>query len=61
MATQSEKRDWQFIAEQASKETNPAKLRTLVEQLCFALNDRKKNHVSEKPDSGHSTDELNAG
>jgi len=37
MATHSEKNDWQSIAEQASKEMNPERLRTLVEQLCSAL------------------------
>ena len=40
MATHSE--DWISIAEQASVETDPAKLMTLVEQLCSALDDRKK-------------------
>jgi hypothetical protein len=34
--------DWVSIAEQASKEMDPAKLMTLVQQLCSALEDRKK-------------------
>jgi hypothetical protein len=42
MATRSEKKDWQSIAEEASKETNPEKLLTLVRQLCSALDDSKK-------------------
>ena len=42
MATHSEKKDWQAIAEEASKEKNPAKLMTLVRQLCAALDDSKK-------------------
>jgi hypothetical protein len=29
--------DWRFIAEQASKEMDPAKLLILVEKLCCAL------------------------
>jgi hypothetical protein len=41
MATHSEKKDWQSIAEEASKEKNPAKLMILVKQLCSALEERK--------------------
>jgi hypothetical protein len=54
MATHSEKKDWQSIAEQASKEMNPARLRTLVEQLCSALDDSRKRRVGEKTDSSDS-------
>jgi hypothetical protein len=54
MATHSEKKDWQSIAEEASNEKNPARLRTLVEQLCSALDDSSKNRVGEKPDSSDS-------
>ena len=32
--------DWRSIAEQASKETDPAKLMNLVSQLCRALDER---------------------
>jgi hypothetical protein len=42
MATHSEKKDWQSIAEEASKEMNPERLMTLVKQLCSALEDRKR-------------------
>jgi hypothetical protein len=42
MATDSEKKDWRSIAEEASKEKNPAKLMALVRQLCSALDDSKK-------------------
>jgi len=42
MATHSEKKDWQSIAEEASKEKNPARLMALVRQLCSALDDSKK-------------------
>ncbi len=34
--------DWLPIAEQASKEMDPERLMILVEQLCSALDDRKK-------------------
>jgi len=34
--------DWLPIAEQASKEMDPEKLMILVEQLCSALDYRKK-------------------
>jgi len=40
MAMHSE--DWISIAEQASVETDPAKLMTLVERLCSALDNRKQ-------------------
>jgi hypothetical protein len=40
MATHSE--DWISIAKQVSVETDHAKLITLVEQLCCALDDRKE-------------------
>jgi hypothetical protein len=42
MTTHSENRDWLSIAEQASKEMNPAKLMSLVKQICTALEDRRK-------------------
>ena len=41
--------DWISIAEQTSKEMNPTKLMTLVKQLCSALDDSKKNRMSETP------------
>jgi hypothetical protein len=34
--------DWRSIAEQASKETDPAKLMTLVEKLCCALDGERR-------------------
>jgi len=34
--------NWLVIAEQVSREVNPAKLMGLIEQLCQALDDRKK-------------------
>ena len=37
MAPQLEKGDWRPIAEQASKETDPQKLMTLIGKLCCAL------------------------
>ena len=51
MTPQSENRDWLSLAEQASKEMNPAKLMTLVKQLCSALEDRKK---ATSPLTGHT-------
>jgi hypothetical protein len=47
MAANSE--DWISIAERASVEMNPAKLMTLVKQLCSALDDSKKNRMRETP------------
>jgi len=52
MTTHSE--DWMSIAEQASKETNSARLITLVERLCNALDNRKKAAIP--PASGDSLD-----
>ena len=40
MASKPDDRLWCSIAEQASKETDPAKLTILVEQLCRALDER---------------------
>jgi len=34
--------DWLFIAEQASKEMDPAKLMILVEKLCHALEGKRR-------------------
>jgi len=34
--------DWQSIAEQATKEMDPAKLRILVEKLCHALEGKRR-------------------
>jgi hypothetical protein len=35
--------DWQSIAEQASKEMDPAKLTILVEKLCHALEGKRRD------------------
>ncbi len=35
-------RNWLIIAEQVSKEVNPAELMRPIEQLCQALDDRRK-------------------
>jgi len=42
MTTHPENGDWRSIAEQASKQMNPTKLLSLVQQLCSALDDRQK-------------------
>jgi hypothetical protein len=34
--------DWRSIAEQASKETDPVKLMTLVEKLCCTLDGERR-------------------
>jgi hypothetical protein len=55
-------KDWIPIAEQASKEMNPAKLMTLVKQLCSALDDSKKAAALDRPDLTGQTkhaDQLN--
>lgn len=50
MTMHSENEDWVSIAEQASNEMNPAKLMTLVQQLCSALDNRNKGRLSlERP------------
>lgn len=46
MTTHSENEDWVSIAEQASNEMNPAKLMTLVQQLCSALDNRNKGRLA---------------
>jgi hypothetical protein len=48
MATQCE--DWISIAQQVTAETNPAKLIALVDQLCCALDNRKRtSHLVPRP------------
>jgi len=42
MATHLGDGDWQCIAEQASKEEDPAKLMILISKLCRALDERKE-------------------
>jgi hypothetical protein len=42
MTPAPENTDWLSIAEQVGEEVDPAKLRTLVKQLCTALEDRRK-------------------
>jgi hypothetical protein len=39
-------KQWLSIAEQASKETDAAKLSLLVEQLCAALDDERTKRLS---------------
>jgi hypothetical protein len=47
--------DWRSIAEQASKETDPAKLMTLVENLCCAL-DGERRQKSELANASSGND-----
>jgi hypothetical protein len=49
MAPQITDEKWYSIAEQASKETDTAKLMILVAQLCSALDERKKPDGSAAP------------
>jgi hypothetical protein len=44
--------DWRFIAEQASKETDPAKLTILVGKLCCALEGERKQKSGLEETSG---------
>jgi hypothetical protein len=46
--------DWRYLAEQASKETDPAKLLTIVEVLNRVLEIEKKRSATWAP-KGHST------
>jgi hypothetical protein len=55
MAQHREDGDWRFIAEQVSKEMDPAKLTMLVAKLCRALD----SECTEKPQSQrHPANEL---
>jgi len=51
MTSHSEKPDWMSIAEKASKEQDPEKLKVLVGQLCSAL-DSRRELVSREVDPG---------
>jgi hypothetical protein len=44
MAPNPTNQDWRFIAQQASTEQDPAKLASLVTELCRALDERQKPH-----------------
>jgi len=48
--------DWRSIAEQTSKETDPAKLMILVEKLCCALDGVRKRKISVAGDSHRASD-----
>jgi hypothetical protein len=48
MAPESSDQKWFPIAEQASKETDSAKLTILVDELCRALDERLKPPASDK-------------
>lgn len=56
MAMHSE--DWISIAEQASVETDPAKLMTLVERLCSALDNRKQACPATSPNYSANSKKL---
>jgi hypothetical protein len=45
MAPDPKDQQWYSIAEQASLETDSAKLLTLVDQLCAALDERTKSYA----------------
>jgi len=47
MAQNPRDRDWQALAERASKETDGTKLSMLVAQLCGALDERGKPPASQ--------------
>jgi hypothetical protein len=42
MALHREEGDWRPLAEQASKEMDPQKLTILIEKLCWALEDERR-------------------
>jgi hypothetical protein len=51
-ATETQPEDWRKIAERASKETNPEKLLSLVQELCAILEQRtaeRKRDETPKP------------
>jgi hypothetical protein len=47
MAPNPKDQKWFYLAEQTSTETDQAKLMTLVNQLCAALDERMKPHAAE--------------
>ena len=49
MAPHPTNQDWRCIAEQASKETDPAKLATLVTKLCRALDHEREQRRQLRP------------
>jgi hypothetical protein len=60
MAPNPRDQKWCSIAEQASKETDLAKLQTLVTQLCTALNERMKPYAGEGPTDGYAASNSSA-
>lgn len=49
MAPNPRDQKWYSLAEQASKETDPDKLTTLIAELCSALDDRAKPTEGNSP------------
>ena len=43
LANQTTKRSWEELAALAATETNPKKLAALVDELCYALDDRQRH------------------
>ena len=60
MATNPKDQEWYSIAEQISKEMNPAKLGTLVLQLCAALDKRTRPRAVETHSDAEDTSAASA-
>jgi hypothetical protein len=58
MAQQTTDPEWYSIAEQASKETDPAKLTILVAQLCSALDKAENRPNSNATNPANETRSL---
>jgi hypothetical protein len=55
MAPHPTDQDWRCIAEQASKEVDPAKLMTLVAKLCDALDRKRATKAAFQPQPDNQT------
>ena len=59
MAPHPKNQDWRCIAEQASKENDPAKLATLVTKLCRALDHEREQKREFRPQEAQTESSPN--
>jgi hypothetical protein len=60
MAPHPRDQDWRCIAEQASKEMDPAKLTALVAKLCRALDDEREQRLQFRPQEDQTSSSPHA-
>jgi hypothetical protein len=58
MAPHSTEQDWRCIAQEASTETDPAKLMTLITRLCDALDRRRGRKTEFQPQQDNQSESL---